>query len=108
MDTAASQKEDVDTIWLAEPQRDTAWAGTHGDHCFSILPMVHVDLSGHKSVMGPLNNETKRRAGTHLMPMTTSLWCRDAMFRFLMRKFFLENFQVYVGDADAGWGAAGG
>jgi hypothetical protein len=38
VDTAALQKEDVDTIWLAEPQRDTAWAGTHGYDCLSILP----------------------------------------------------------------------
>lgn len=52
--------------------------------------------------MGPLNNETKRRAGTHLLPVMVSLWCRDTVARLLMRTFFLRSFQVYTGDAGGG------
>jgi hypothetical protein len=233
------KKTDVDTVLLTEPQRDTAWAKRHGYDCFSVSPMVHVDLSGYTTVesyiaalsrkrrknwradrktfdenggtlgfydapippavleemhacllksaslnglcvpyedvqnskqaffgqdqrtlvakvggkvtgffsffpngealqqchggfnyddshrvkayanlinaaiehainhgfkrltMGPLNNETKRRAGSHLMPVMASLWCRDAIGRFVTRKLFLKNFQIYMGDAHA-------
>ena len=231
-------KADVDTVLLAEPSRDTSWAEQHGYDCFSILPMVHVDLSNHTTIdsylaalsrkrrknwrtdrkifdenggvielhespiprtvleqmhacllksaslndwcvpyedvqnsksaflgqdqralvlkvndkvagffsffsngalmqqchggfdnydslrvkayanlinaaiehainqgfkrltMGPLNNETKRRAGSHLMPMMASLWCRDAIGRLVTRKLFLKNFQIYMGDVN--------
>lgn len=231
------KKSDVDTVLMAEPLRDTSWAIRHGYDCFSIPPMVHVDLSGHKTVesylaalsrkrrknwladrklfnenggtfefydmpipsfilkemhsclqksasqnilcipfedvqnskhaffgqnqqalvakvngkivgffsffpngkimqqchggfdydtshkvkayanlvniaiehainhdferltMGPLNNETKRRAGTHLMPVMASIWCSNAISRFFIRKLFLKNFQIYIGDA---------
>jgi hypothetical protein len=230
------RKPDVDTVWLAEPRRDPAWAEGHGYDCFSILPMVHVDLANHRTIesyraalskkrrrnwraerqlfdgqggtlefhdapiardilecmhacllqsaarsslcvpfedvlnsrdallsqdqrvliarvdgqivgffsffsngevmqqchggfdyaaahrvkayanliqaaiehalthgyrrltLGPLNNETKRRAGSHQMPMMASIWCRDAISRFIVRKLFLKNFQVYVGE----------
>ena len=229
------RKPDADMIWIAEPRRDTTWAGAHGYDCFSTLPMVHVELAGHATVesyvealskkrrrnwrvdreafdtrggtlahyeapvppgvleemhacllqsaahgdlavpyedllndraaflgqpqhaivaqvagrvvgffsyiangpalqqchggfdyeashavkayanlinaaiehaiangfqrvtMGPLNNETKRRAGTHHMPVMVSLWCRSAVTRLLMRSFFLKNLQVYAG-----------
>jgi hypothetical protein len=229
------QKPDVDTVWIAEPRRNTSWARAHHYDCFSTLPMVHVDLTGHATVesylaalskkrrrnwrvdreafdagggtlayytppvpqafledmhgcllksaargelavpysdvlndraafhgqpqhalvarvggrivgffscirngpalqqchggfdydgshtvkayanlinaaiehaitnglqrvtMGPLNNETKRRAGTDLMPVMVSIWCRDAMTRLFMRSFFLKNLQVYTG-----------
>jgi hypothetical protein len=233
------KKPDVDTVWLAEPRGDTAWAQGQGYDCFAILPMVHVELSGHRTIesycaalgkkrrknwradrqlldahggaveyhdrpippaileamhacllqsaarsslrvpfedvlnskaaflaqdqqalvarvggriagffsffvngetmqqchggfdydlahsvkayanliqaaiehalthgyqrltLGPLNNETKRRAGSHLMPMMASMWCRDAISRFFVRKLFLKNLQVYRGDVNA-------
>jgi hypothetical protein len=51
--------------------------------------------------LGPLNNETKRRAGTHLMPMMSGLWCRGALSRLVTRKLLLERLQVYRGPPDA-------
>jgi hypothetical protein len=51
--------------------------------------------------LGPLNNETKRRAGTHLMPMMSSLWCRGPVSRLVTRKLFLQKLQVYRGPPDA-------
>ena len=51
--------------------------------------------------MGPLNNETKRRAGSHIVPFMASIWCRDPIGRFLSRRLFLRNFQVYRGEVDA-------
>ena len=47
--------------------------------------------------MGPLNNETKRRAGTTLKPMVASLWNRLPGDRLVGNKFFVPNFQVYRG-----------
>jgi hypothetical protein len=52
--------------------------------------------------LGPLNNEAKRRAGTHLMPMMASLWCRSALLRFFMRKWLLRKLQVYAGELAPG------
>ena len=49
--------------------------------------------------LGPLNNETKRRIGTHLMPMTAHLWCREQIVRFISRLLFIKNFQIYQGPA---------
>jgi hypothetical protein len=47
--------------------------------------------------MGPLNNETKRRAGTDLRPMVACLWNRQAADRWVAGRFFARNFQVYRG-----------
>lgn len=48
---------------------------------------------------GPLNNETKRRAGTHVRPVTAHLWCSDPVSRFVTRLLFVKNFQMYTGPA---------
>jgi predicted N-acyltransferase len=49
--------------------------------------------------MGPLNNETKRRAGSALKPIVASLWIRNPVDRLLAKKFFIKNFEVYQGPA---------
>jgi predicted N-acyltransferase len=51
--------------------------------------------------MGPLNNETTRRAGTALRPIVASLWNRNAVDRFVARKLFVKNFEVYRGEVGA-------
>lgn len=48
--------------------------------------------------MGPLNNETKRRAGTQLLPMVANLWNRNPVDALFARKFFIKNFDVYQGE----------
>jgi hypothetical protein len=59
----------------------------------------HAIQRGFKWVtLGPLNNEAKRRAGTHRMPMMASLWCRSALLRFFMRKWLVRKLQVYAGE----------
>jgi hypothetical protein len=47
--------------------------------------------------MGPLNNETKRRAGTDFRPMVANLWNRNPVDRWAAARFFARNFQVYRG-----------
>ncbi len=49
--------------------------------------------------MGPLNNETKRRAGTALRPMVASLWNRNPVDALVARKVFIKNFEAYCGEA---------
>ena len=49
---------------------------------------------------GPLNNETKRRAGTDLMPVKANLWCREGLTRLVTKMLFIKNFQVYTGMAE--------
>jgi hypothetical protein len=56
--------------------------------------------------MGPMNNETKRRAGTHLLPCIASIWCRKAFDRLITRWLFIKNFQVYTGPVDTKRGNA--
>lgn len=56
--------------------------------------------------LGPLNNEVKRRAATQLLPMTSSVWCRDGLTRWFMRHLFLKNFQVYRGEPGSTAGLA--
>ncbi|MEM9352275.1 MAG: GNAT family N-acetyltransferase [Planctomycetota bacterium] len=48
--------------------------------------------------MGPLNNETKRRAGTDLLPMAACLWNKNPVDTLVARKLFIRNFQVYSGE----------
>lgn len=57
--------------------------------------------------MGPLNNETKRRAATDLHPIVASVWNRWPADRWLARAWFFKNFGVYYGPIEApGAGAA--
>jgi hypothetical protein len=44
--------------------------------------------------MGPLNNETKRRLGQELKPMTACLWNRYPLDALIARKLFIKNFEV--------------
>ncbi|MCC6493909.1 MAG: GNAT family N-acetyltransferase [Pirellulales bacterium] len=51
--------------------------------------------------LGPMTNETKRRAGGVFRPIVSSLWNRlpgDALFA---RKVFAKNFEVYRGELGA-------
>jgi hypothetical protein len=50
--------------------------------------------------MGPLNNETKRRGGTDLLPVVANLWNRSPLDRFVARKLFIKNFHVYEGEVE--------
>jgi hypothetical protein len=47
--------------------------------------------------MGPLNNETKRRAATTFWPMVANLWNRNPLDRMLAARFFVPNLEVYGG-----------
>jgi hypothetical protein len=51
--------------------------------------------------MGPLNNETKRRAGSALKPIVASLWNKNPIDAFVARKLFVKNFEVYRGEVGA-------
>jgi hypothetical protein len=51
--------------------------------------------------MGPLNNETKRRAGGELKPIVASLWNRNPVDALVARKLFVKNFEVYRGELGA-------
>ena len=51
--------------------------------------------------MGPLNNETKRRAGGVLRPIVSSLWNRNPIDALVARKLFVKNFDVYRGEVGA-------
>jgi predicted N-acyltransferase len=51
--------------------------------------------------MGPLNNETKRRAGSTLKPIVASLWNKNPIDAFVARKLFVKNFEVYRGEVGA-------
>ncbi|WP_218932295.1 peptidogalycan biosysnthesis protein [Adhaeretor mobilis] len=48
--------------------------------------------------MGPLNNETKRRAASTLKPMVANLWNRNPLDAFAAKKFFAKNLEVYRGE----------
>ena len=50
--------------------------------------------------MGPLNNETKRRAATTLKPMVANLWNRNPLDALAARMFFAKNLEVYRGELD--------
>ncbi len=51
--------------------------------------------------MGPLNNETKRRAAGALRPIVAGLWNRNPLDAFVARKLFIKNFDVYSGEVGA-------
>ena len=51
--------------------------------------------------MGPLNNETKRRAASVFKPIIASIWNRNPLDALLLRSLFARNFEVYRGEFDA-------
>lgn len=67
-----------------------------------IYRAIEVAIEGRLSVlsMGPLNNETKRRAATDLKPIVASLWNRNPGDRLAARVFFAKNFEVYRGEVN--------
>ena len=56
-----------------------------------------IDHGYQRLSFGPLNNETKRRAGTDLMPMVANLWSRNPFFGLFTKTLVIPNFQVYRG-----------
>lgn len=48
--------------------------------------------------LGPMTNETKRRAGGAFRPIVSSLWNRLPGDAFFARKVFSKNFEVYRGE----------
>jgi hypothetical protein len=51
--------------------------------------------------LGPMTNETKRRAGGTFRPIVSSLWNRLPGDAFFARKVFAKNFEVYRGELGA-------
>lgn len=51
--------------------------------------------------LGPMTNETKRRAGGAFRPIVSSLWNRLPGDAFFARKVFAKNFEVYRGELGA-------
>ena len=48
--------------------------------------------------LGPMTNETKRRAGGVMRPIVSSLWNRNPGDALFVRKVFAKNFEVYRGE----------
>ena len=48
--------------------------------------------------LGPMTNETKRRAGGQLRPMVSSLWNKLPGDRLFAKLLFIKNFEVYRGE----------
>lgn len=57
--------------------------------------------------LGPMTNETKRRAGGTFRPIVSSLWNRLPGDAFFARKVFAKNFEVYRGELGATMQQAG-
>jgi hypothetical protein len=51
--------------------------------------------------LGPMTNETKRRAGGVFRPIVSSLWNRLPGDAFFAKKVFAKNFEVYRGELGA-------
>jgi hypothetical protein len=51
--------------------------------------------------LGPMTNETKRRAGGQFRPIVSSLWNKLPGDRFFAKKVFSKNFEVYRGELGA-------
>lgn len=51
--------------------------------------------------LGPMTNETKRRAGGTFRPIVSSLWNKLPGDAFFARKVFSKNFEVYRGELGA-------
>ena len=47
--------------------------------------------------LGPMTNETKRRAGGKFRPIVSSMWNKLPGDRLVARKLFVKNFEVYRG-----------
>jgi hypothetical protein len=60
-----------------------------------------IEVGCRQMSMGPLNNETKRRAGGALKPIVASLWNRNPVDALVARKVFVKNFEVYSGELGA-------
>ncbi|MBX3433074.1 MAG: GNAT family N-acetyltransferase [Pirellulales bacterium] len=56
--------------------------------------------------MGPLNNETKRRAGTDLSPIVASVWNRFPVDRIVARGWLFPRLAIYQGPLSDGSTAA--
>lgn len=69
-----------------------------------IAAAIEHAIATRSSVMslGPMTNETKRRAGGRMRPITSSLWNRLPGDAFVARKLFAKNFEVYRGELGAG------
>lgn len=64
-------------------------------HNLIYAAIEHAIQNGYQRLsMGPLNNETKRRLGQELKPMTACLWNRYPLDRLIARKLFIKNFEV--------------
>lgn len=48
--------------------------------------------------LGPMTNETKKRAGGKFRPIVSSLWNRLPGDRFVAQRLFIKNFEVYRGE----------
>lgn len=57
--------------------------------------------------LGPMTNETKRRAGGTFRPIVSSLWNRLPGDAFFAKRVFSKNFEVYRGELGAAMGQEG-
>ncbi len=51
--------------------------------------------------LGPMTNETKKRAGGRFRPIVSSMWNKLPGDRLVARKLFIKNFEVYRGELGA-------
>jgi hypothetical protein len=68
-----------------------------------IAAAIEHAIATRSSVMslGPMTNETKRRAGGQMRPIVSSLWNRLPGDAFVAKKLFAKNFEVYRGEIGA-------
>jgi hypothetical protein len=68
-----------------------------------ISAAIELAISMRRDVLtlGPMTNETKRRAGGEFRPIVSSLWNKLPGDRFFARKVFSKNFEVYRGELGA-------
>lgn len=60
-----------------------------------------IDSGAQGILMGPLNNEAKRRASTKLLPMVNSVRQRSGLDRVLSRLWLYQRLGVYLGPFEA-------
>ncbi|RIK82958.1 MAG: hypothetical protein DCC67_06520 [Planctomycetota bacterium] len=60
-----------------------------------------IRMGCHTLTLGPMTNETKRRAGGVFRPIVSSLWNRMPGDAYFARKVFSKNFEVYRGELGA-------
>jgi hypothetical protein len=75
-----------------------------------IAAAIEHAIATRSSVMslGPMTNETKRRAGGQMQPIVSSLWNRLPGDAFVAKKLFAKNFEVYRGQVGAAGDLASG